>query len=400
MVVLGQSITITPYFHQRARIIFPTIHRSRLVHVGKFSFTIENNVFDKELGEVLLRIERSFAMMNVSNGRSAKIPENIRWKIWSYYYPGYIFTLFVSPHLGGTPARSSLGGSTPVRFSWGVHQSGPAGGTPIQPWIGGTPASFSRGVPQPGVHAGGLFLFICLFVTKILDLWKTLFSFGSTVWLEHGIWWHNLLSVGWNSKTNTHIHNSCYLFSESMTVSLQKDPRRNTFMKDFQPRPLNHFSYSIFVRHSDTDALYHSNQASYFTYFVDAATEAAKEGHFQLLKGDLLSYPIESMECLYKGESLPGDELKVSVWENSDNLLEIFSQIEKGKNVIWIGKMRFRYYVDSKLWTMSPLWHFISFLTNFQSDSKRKCGIKVFSRLEVLNDENISEKRNYSIISI
>ena len=78
MVVLGQSITITRYFHQRARIIFPTIHRSRLVHVGKYSFTIENDVFDKELGEVLLRIKRSFAMMNVSNGRSAKIPENIR----------------------------------------------------------------------------------------------------------------------------------------------------------------------------------------------------------------------------------------------------------------------------------------------------------------------------------
>ena len=85
MVVLGQSITITPYFHQRARIIFPTIHRSRLVHVGKSSFTIENDVFEKELGEVLLRIKRSFAMMNISNGRSATIPENIRWEIWCYY---------------------------------------------------------------------------------------------------------------------------------------------------------------------------------------------------------------------------------------------------------------------------------------------------------------------------
>ena len=78
MVVLGQSISITPYFHQRARIIFPTIHRSRLIHVGRSSFTIENNIFDKELGEGLLRIRRSFAMMNISNGRSAEIPENIR----------------------------------------------------------------------------------------------------------------------------------------------------------------------------------------------------------------------------------------------------------------------------------------------------------------------------------
>ena len=120
-------------------------------------------------------------------------------------------------------------------------------------------------------------------------------------------------------------------------------------MNDFQPKPLNHFSYSIFVRHSDTDALYHSNQASYFTYFVDAATEAAKEGHFQLLKGDLLSYPIESMECLYKGESLPGDELKVSVWENSENPLQLYSQIEKETKVIWTGKIGYRYSVHSKI---------------------------------------------------
>ena len=131
-----------------------------------------------------------------------------------------------------------------------------------------------------------------------------------------------------------------------LSTTTNKKPQ---IMKDFQPSPQNHFSYSIFVRHSDTDWLYHSNQTSYFIYCMDAATEGAKQGHFRLLKGDLLSYPIESMECLYKGESLPGDELKVSVWDNSENLLEIFSQIEKGDEVIWRGKMRFRSHLDSKL---------------------------------------------------
>ena len=133
---------------------------------------------------------------------------------------------------------------------------------------------------------------------------------------------------------------------EKLSTSTNEKPQ---IMKDFQPRPANHFSYSIFVRHSDTDWLYHSNQASYFTYCIDAATEGARRGHFRLLKGDLLSYPIESMECLYKGESLPGDELKVSIWENSKNLLQIFSQIEKGNKVIWTGKMRFRSFVESKI---------------------------------------------------
>ena len=82
---------------------------------------------------------------------------------------------------------------------------------------------------------------------------------------------------------------------------------------------------------------------------MDAATEGAKQGHFRLLKGDLLSYPIESMECLYKGESLPGDKLKVSVWENSENPLQLYSQIEKENKDIWTGKIGFRSYVHSKI---------------------------------------------------
>ena len=125
--------------------------------------------------------------------------------------------------------------------------------------------------------------------------------------------------------------------------------KRPEIMKDVQPKPPSHFSYSIFVRHSDTDNLYHSNQASYFQFCMDAATEGAKQGHFRLLKGDLLSYPIESMECLYKGESLPGDELKVSVWENSENPWQLYSQIEKENKVIWTGKIGFRSYVHSKI---------------------------------------------------
>ena len=133
---------------------------------------------------------------------------------------------------------------------------------------------------------------------------------------------------------------------EKLSTGTNEKPE---IMKDFQSRPANHFRYSIFVRHSDTDWLYHSNQASYFTYCMDAATEGAKRGHFRLLKDDLLSYPIESMECLYKRESLPGDELQVSVWENSENAFQLFSQIEKGNKVIWTGKMGFRSFVDSKI---------------------------------------------------
>ena len=125
--------------------------------------------------------------------------------------------------------------------------------------------------------------------------------------------------------------------------------QRVEILKDFPSKPKDCFEYPIHVRHSDTDSLYHSNQASYFLYCMDAATEGTKRGHFRLLKGDLLSYRIELLECMYRGESLPGDELSVSVWENEVNPSELFSQIEKDGRVIWIGKIGFRFDINSRM---------------------------------------------------
>ena len=135
-----------------------------------------------------------------------------------------------------------------------------------------------------------------------------------------------------------------------MIAKLQKGNNENLIiLKDFPVKPEGCFEQTIHVRHSDTDWLYHSNQASYFTYCMDAAVEGAKLGHFKLLKGDLLSYPIESMKCLYKGESLVGDQLRVDVWENNLDPKQIFCQIEKDGKVIWLGTLRFRLENDSKL---------------------------------------------------
>ena len=131
---------------------------------------------------------------------------------------------------------------------------------------------------------------------------------------------------------------------EKLSSNTNKKPE---IMKDFQARPPNHFSYSIFVRHSDTDWLYHSNQASYFTYCMDVATEGAKRGHFRLLKGDLLSYPIESMECLYKGQSATGDELLTYVWNDERMPHLLFGVIEKEGTVIWEGCVKFMDVADN-----------------------------------------------------
>ena len=39
---------------------------------------LENIIFDKELGDVLLHVRRLCTIMNISNGGLAKIPTNIR----------------------------------------------------------------------------------------------------------------------------------------------------------------------------------------------------------------------------------------------------------------------------------------------------------------------------------
>ena len=141
-----------------------------------------------------------------------------------------------------------------------------------------------------------------------------------------------------------------FLFRMSLFSRLYKGVNQKVeILNDFPTKPEECFQHRIQVRHSDTDTLYHSNQASYFTYFMDAAVEGTKLGHFQLLKGDLLSYPIEWMECLYRGESHPGDELLVYVWEDPMNGLRLLGQIEKNGKSIWIGRLRFRLDINSKI---------------------------------------------------
>ena len=78
IVALGQSITITPYFHQRARIIFPMILHTRYIHVGKSSFTLEETITDAEHGDVLFSNRRLIALMNASTGASEKMTEKFR----------------------------------------------------------------------------------------------------------------------------------------------------------------------------------------------------------------------------------------------------------------------------------------------------------------------------------
>ncbi len=120
-----------------------------------------------------------------------------------------------------------------------------------------------------------------------------------------------------------------------------------SILTDLPSRPPQYFSQSIQVRHSDTDNLYHVNQANYIKFCLDAGTEATRLGKFRVLTGDLLSYRIKSIECVYKGESVPGDTLAVHVWQDERDPGQLLSQIEKQDRVIWMGRIGLRLPLES-----------------------------------------------------
>ncbi len=79
MVVLGQSLHVSQKFHQRARLIFPMVHRSRLVYAGTSSFTIEVTLLDKEYRDELVKAYRTFAGMRLSDGGAEPLPQDVRY---------------------------------------------------------------------------------------------------------------------------------------------------------------------------------------------------------------------------------------------------------------------------------------------------------------------------------
>ena len=118
--------------------------------------------------------------------------------------------------------------------------------------------------------------------------------------------------------------------------------KRVNILRQFPMKPLKCFEQPAHVRHSDTDFLYHANQSMYFNYCIDAATEAMRLGFFRQLKGDLLSYTVEKLECVYKGEAIPGNVVTVCVWQSDKNPGQLYGQIEKSNEIIWIGTISFR----------------------------------------------------------
>ena len=75
---MGQTISVSPLFHQRARINFPMTFRTRMLHVGSSSFSVQGVVTDTEGGDVLMTGRHLLVAANVFTAQSDKLPEKIK----------------------------------------------------------------------------------------------------------------------------------------------------------------------------------------------------------------------------------------------------------------------------------------------------------------------------------
>ena len=76
---MGQTISVSPLFHQRARINFPMTFRTRMLHVGSSSFSVQGVVTDTDGGDILMTGRHLLVAANVFTAQSAKLPEKIKY---------------------------------------------------------------------------------------------------------------------------------------------------------------------------------------------------------------------------------------------------------------------------------------------------------------------------------
>ena len=106
-------------------------------------------------------------------------------------------------------------------------------------------------------------------------------------------------------------------------------------------KPNGCFDYKVIVRWSDTDAYRHTNYLNYVNFCRDAASDAVDKGYLSVLEGDLLNYSLKTMQMTYKAESLPSQELLVSVWEDEKNPYLLHFDISREEKTIFQSSLEF-----------------------------------------------------------
>lgn len=103
----------------------------------------------------------------------------------------------------------------------------------------------------------------------------------------------------------------------------------------------NVFHYEMKVSWNEIDSYRHTNYQSYVKFCFDAAMDAVSKSFYTMLCEDILKYNVKSIQCLYRGESVAGDILKIASWEDKSNPYVLSFSVTKDSNMLFQSQVEF-----------------------------------------------------------
>ena len=99
--------------------------------------------------------------------------------------------------------------------------------------------------------------------------------------------------------------------------------------------------YALRVLWSDTDRYRHTNYQSYVRFCLDAAMDAVDKRFYVGFSEDILRYDVKTLECLYAGESVAGEEVVVETWQDVAQPLTLLFSISNATKMLFQCSMEF-----------------------------------------------------------
>ncbi|CAL1547718.1 unnamed protein product [Lymnaea stagnalis] len=109
------------------------------------------------------------------------------------------------------------------------------------------------------------------------------------------------------------------------------------------------FKVKTLIAASDTDLNGHTNQASYVRFCLDAAEAARRANHLKLLTRDICRYPILKLSTSYRRETLAGEAITTSVWQDDTTPTVIHFALHCGDTLAFTACVTFKPKACSRL---------------------------------------------------
>ena len=93
--------------------------------------------------------------------------------------------------------------------------------------------------------------------------------------------------------------------------------------------PDDAYEYQVKVPWCDVDGYKHVNYLAYIRYCLDAAMDAIVNDHFTHFGGDIFGHHVRKMEVLFIKESLGGDIINVSVWQDDKDANTLYFSMKR-----------------------------------------------------------------------